>query len=529
MNRAPWQHPLASRLNDLPKVRPTFAEAAKQVRNRLRRFSARSIAHHAMIFLQRESAKPTLEEMRTWPWVTLLIVKLVLEDESIALDRGAVCAPEVFDRCRQTIWDAQGASDRKESSPGGVYLMLRAMTQAQLPFQRKISWDFIRWPALIARLPPDHPSRKLFVERLGVEPDSFLCLCYAAFVPVVNGSHTMALEEFAPLRRRFGVDVDRFFNEFARDLSGLRAELHSQRASRRAAGERTRPRRELNEFPWLANYPLLRLPGDRFVVWHPAVFARGMEEGVHRRLSERRGGYASQFSKVFESYVLELVDDAGVRYLGEAEYKRALAGDVNAVEAIITVDGVNIFIEAKLTAYSEDVAVSHQAPVVWKGLKRVREAMQQAWMVGHRLQCGPTPNWECTRAAEDFLIVVTSQPVSCASGEHFRRMFRHDVFDPELLSSRKAKAPSAAHLKRLPLENVLVASIDEFEHLMGGVKDGRVQLVPFLREAAAANSDPYTSVMFLDQLIAKRAAGGSPPNVIEQAREQAEATIQGLL
>ena len=298
------QHHLASRLKDLPRVRPTFAEAAKQVRNRLRRFSAQSIAHHAMIFLQRESSKPTLEEMRTWPWVTLLIVKLVLEDELIALDCGEVCTPEVFDRCRQTIWDAQGAPDRKESSPGGVYLMVRAMVQAQLPFQRRISWDFIRWPALIARLSPDHPSRKLFVERLGIEPDSFLCLCYAAYVPVVNRSHTMALAEFAPLRRRFSSDVDRFFNEFARDLSGLRAELRRQRISRAAAGEPTRPRRELNEFPWLANYPLLRMPGDRFEIWHPAVFARGMEEGVHRRLSERRGEYASHFGKVFESYVL---------------------------------------------------------------------------------------------------------------------------------------------------------------------------------------------------------------------------------
>lgn len=222
MNRAPWQHPLASRLNDLPKVRPTFAEAAKQVRNRLRRFSAQSITRHAMVFLHRESAKATLEEMRTWPWITLLIVKLVLEDETIALDRGEMCVPEVFDRCRQTIWDAQGASDRKESSPGGVYLMVRAMMLTQLQFQREISWDFLRWPALIARLAPDHPSRRLFVERLGIEPDSFLCLCYAAHVPVVNGSHTMAIDDFAPLRRRFGSDVDRFFDEFARDLLGKR-------------------------------------------------------------------------------------------------------------------------------------------------------------------------------------------------------------------------------------------------------------------------------------------------------------------
>lgn len=529
MDKLPWQHPLANRLSGLPKSRPTFAEAAKQVRNRLRRFSAQSIARHAMIFLHQESAKPTLEEMKSWPWVTLLIVKLVLEDETIALERGEKFQPEAFDRCRQTIWDAQGAADRKEPSPGGVYLMLRALMQAQLPFQKRISWDFIRWPALIARLAPDHPSRRLFVERLGMEPDSFLCLCYAAYVPVVNGSHSLALSDFAPLRCRFGADVDRFFDEFARDLAGLRIELRRQLDARVASSEQARSRRELSEFPWLANFPLLRLPGGGFEVWHPAVFAKGMEEGVHRRLSERRDGYANHFSGVFESYVLELLGDAGIRHLGEAEFKRALSADVNAVEAIVTADGTNVFIEAKLTVYSENVLISNQAPVVWKGLKRVREAMQQAWLVGSRLQTGPTPDWECARATENFLIVVTSQPLSCATGEHFRRMFKHDVFDPDTLASRNAKTPTTAQLQRLPLKNVLIASIAEFEHLMGGVREGQIQLVPFLREVAATNSDPRTSVMFLDQVIAKKAAGGPPPPVIESARERAEGILLGLL
>ena len=529
MNKLPWQSPLASRLNDLPKIRLTFADAAKQVRNRLRRFSAQSITSHALILLHSERAKSTRDEMQTWPWVTLLIVKIVLADVATALDRGEVCLPEVFDQCRQTIWDSQGASDRKESSSGGVFLMVRAMLPAQLLFQKGISWDFIRWPALLARLGHDHPSRQLFVKRLGMEPETFLCLCYAAYVPVVNGSNTMALDEFAPLRRRFGSDVDRFFDEFSRDLLGLRAELQRQRATCVAAGEMAQPNLGLNECPWLSNFPLLRLTGSEFEVWHPAVFAKGMEEGVHTRLSELSNGYASDFSKVFESYVLELLTEANVRYLGERQYKQALGRDVSAVEAIITADSTNVFIEAKLTAYSERVVVSNRAAVVWRGLKRVREAMQQAWRVGELLRRGSTPDWECARAMEDFLIVVTSQPVSCATGEHFRRMFRHDVFDAATPDRRNAKVPTAEDLKRLPLKNVLVASIDEFEHLMGGVRDGRVQLVPFLREVAAANADPRTSVMFLDQLIAKKAPGVSPPILIELARERAEATILALI
>jgi hypothetical protein len=62
-----------------------------------------------------------------------------------------------------------------------------------------------------------------------------------------------------------------------------------------------------------------------------------------------------------------------------------------------------------------------------------------------------------------------------------------------------------------------------------GVREGRIHLVPFLREVAAANSDPRTSVMFLDQLIAEKATGGPPPVVIKSARERAEGILLGLL
>lgn len=142
-------------------------DAAKQVRNRLRPFSAQSIVRHALTFLHRESARPGWEGLRTWPWITLLVVKIVLEDQTIALDRGKVCDPELFDICRQLLWDAQGGPDRKDSSPGAVHLMLRAMIQVQVQFQRAVAWGFMRWPALIARLSADHPSRQLFVERFG--------------------------------------------------------------------------------------------------------------------------------------------------------------------------------------------------------------------------------------------------------------------------------------------------------------------------------------------------------------------------
>lgn len=96
-------------------------------------------------------------------------------------------------------------------------------------------------------------------------------------------------------------------------------------------------------------------------------------------------------------------------------------------------------------------------------------------------------------------------------------------------SSARASTPTQEQLELLPLSHIVIASIEEFEHLMVGVKNGQIQFVPFLAEVAEANADPRTSVMFLDQLIARHAAGGPPPPLIDRARERVEATISAML
>lgn len=156
---------------------------------------------------------------------------------------------------------------------------------------------------------------------------------------------------------------------------------------------------------------------------------------------------------------------------GEEEYKKRYGRDKNTVEAIITKDGSNIFVESKMTAYSSEVTASGQAPVVWQGLKRVRQAMAQGWAVSTALRNnGDFADLACSRAQEDFLIVVTSQQMMCATGEHFRRLFKPGVFDPDEQRSTGSRPPSpdAQQLARLPLKSIIIASISGVRALDGG-------------------------------------------------------------
>lgn len=520
---------MVSKLESLPKIRPTFDEAVKKVRNRLRRYRADSIVECALNQLHGAQHGSRMDELETWPWLSCLLIKLILEDTTIAMDRGEMCTLEAFRHCLQTLWDAQGSHERKDDQPGNVYRMIRSLIQGQFVFQGRPTWSFLRWPALIAQLPTDHVCHRLFKERFGVEPRTFMLIIYAAHIPVINNERVIQSADFAPLRRLLGSGVDRVLDEFSKSASGLRAELQARQQTAISKGPKTRPHHELNEPPWLMNYPFLQISNGSLVVWHPAVFTRGMEQSVHRRLSERGGAYAQEFGRVFERYVVKQIDDAGLTYLGEEEYWAAVGKDKHAMEAVICQGECNVLVDAKLTIYSEEVALNTQAPVVWKALKRVRDAMNQAWNVCARLRQPGLPDWSCTKARVDFLVVVTSQPVYCATGEHFRRIFKHDIFDPKKLADRKQSTPTDEQLGYLPLENVVIASIDEWEQLMSCVARGDIDLVPFLREVAAANQDGATSVMFLGQMLEGKTSVYGLSSLIRNARDDSESELIQML
>lgn len=502
----------------------SYEDVAKKIRNRLRSYSAVSVVCHALELTRSTRSEIFLDQLQTLPWITFLLVKLVLEDQTISLYKGKPCPRDLFDLCRQELWNAVNIPP--DDAKGSIYLMLRSLIQAQLSFQKKPTLDFLRWPALIARLNSAHPIRLLFEERIGMAPDVFICLCYAVYVPVVSGNMIIKRDYFNPLLPVYGDDIERFMSEFARDLQGLRMELRKQLKARIAAMGAARPRQESFEFPWFSNYPLLCDGQYNYVIWHPLIFARGMEQAVHKRLSENRAGYASSFSKVFEDYVLELIQEAGLKYLSEQEYKLAVGNDKNAVEAIIASNQANVFIESKMTAYSEKLTLSDLKPVVWPQLKRVREAMKQGWMVSARLRDGGLPAWECISSKEDFLIIVTSQQTSCATGEHFQRMFKPDIFDP---NGSSLSTPTTKQLEMLPLINIVIVSIEEFEHLMGCIRKSEIDLVSFLREVAAAHTDPKTSVMFIDQILGLKTKKWAHPQLLEDASRRAVNLLSKVL
>ena len=487
--------------------RPGLEETYKAVRNQLRRYNASSLVELALSELWKETGS-SVELLRTFPWFTLLLVKWALQDKLTHMRIGPDISQQVIERLRQTLWNAQDGSEARAENKN-IWLMMRSLIYVQICFQQPPTVSFLRWPALYARLPHGHKCRKQFRAAMGMEPDVYMDLTFGLYAAVLNKDVPFGPEWFRPLHTKYGEDVERIIELFSKDLVGLREALQAD-AAHRISG-----RNELYEFPYLKRFPLLRLKDGMVHCWHPLVFARGVEDAVHLRLAEQYGkDYADSFSRVFEEYVVELVDEAGLPHVSEEELKKEMGGHFKAVEAVIELDCCNIFVEAKMSLFADDVVLQDSEKVAHQKMKRVRNAIGQGWAVGSLVRNHPGYG-DRFKKPEDFLIVVTSRELFVGGGHGLQRLFAEGEFN----------YPDGEAEALLPLSNVFIVSIGDFERVIGCVRTGEVDLADALRKAAAANKEPQTARLFLSDFLKEHTNRWTSSRLVSETREAVEARV----
>lgn len=504
---SPLIYRMAASVAPLPKR--GIEEVHRSIVNRLRRYSATSIADRALQMLWNPPTGEA-EELRSAPWLTLLLVKWALQDNLVGLRVGPQIPSTEFDRLRQELWELQGPSHGEKPN---VWLMLRYLVHVQVEFQRRESWGFLRWPALYARLDAGSTNRRQFREVMGIEPQAFLDLTYALYAAVLAREMPLGSDYLSTFRPTYGADLDRMYELFVRDLPGLRQDLQTHDA------QRIRGKQELFEFPYLRRFPFLRLRDGRLHCWHPLVFARGLEDAVHLRLSALGADYVNEFSRVYERYVTELAATSGLPVLDEATYKAQVGGHAPAVEAIFEGENCNILVEAKMSLFGDDVLLQDNETAIYQKTKRVRDAIKQGWKVGELIRDPASGFGTRFEASQDFLLVVTSRELNLGSGERLQRLYASGVFD----------YPDAAAEQRLPLSNVFILSIEDFERAMGCVAAGEINLSAVLKDAVVANQRGDTARMFFSDFFGQYTKRWSVPAVMQDARRAAEGRIVAAL
>lgn len=500
---APLIYQMASSVAPLPKR--GIEEVHKSILNQLRRYSATSIADLALKILWNPPTG-SAEEVRSAPWLTLLLVKWSMQDNLVHLRHGPPIPPAVFDSLRQKLWEHQGPGNDEKLN---IWAMLRYLIHVQVEFQRKESWGFLRWPALYARLDQGSTNRKQFREVMGLEPEAFIDLAYGMYAVVMARKMPLGQDFLSPFRSTYGKDVDRVYELFVRDLTGLRQDLQSE------AAQRIRGKQELFEFPYLRRFPFLRLHDGRLHCWHSLVFARGLEDAVHLRLSCLGADYVNEFSRVYERYVTELATGCGLPVFKEVDYKTHVGGHAPAVEVIFEGDNCNILVEAKMSLFADDVLLQDSETAIHQKTKRVRDAIKQGWRVGELIRNPASKFGARFQKEQDFLFVITSRELNLGTGERMRLLYPPGKFD----------YPDADAQKRLPLSNVFILSIEDFERTMGCVTAGEINLSAVLKDAVAANQHGETARIFFSDFIGKFTKRWAMPAVIQDAQRSAKHRI----
>ncbi|KQT10326.1 GapS1 family protein [Ramlibacter sp. Leaf400] len=502
--------PVATRALDQPPARPDLEVGVevRRIRKYLRHYSARSVVALALDELWTDRGSK-MENLRSAPWITLLLVKWALQDRTISMKVGQRMPAAVFDALRQQLWELPAWRGRPDR-PLRLAAMIRPMLQQQLEYQRAHGWGFLRWPALIARLPVGARLAQHFRETLGMDPDTYIDLSFALYASVVNGEQSIPSHYLYPLRQNYGGAVDRLLELFVRDLPALRDELQKPEA------QQVRGRAELYEFAYLRRFPFVRLKSGVITCWHPMVLARGLEDAVHLRLSDRGEQYTRPFSRLFEAYATELAVEAAPQVVTEVEYEGAMGSEAPKVEAVIQEDGCNVLVEAKMALFADPVLVTDDADTMYRKTKRVYEAVHQGWKVTRAL--GQSTNPFHRAGVVNYLLVVTSRQLHLGHGGNLTNLYPTDKLD----------YPDENAAARLPLNNVFILSIEEFERTMGAVQAGDVKLPDLLRKAARDNGDPVEGRMYFSHYLEQHVKRYQTPVLIADAVERSKERLAAM-
>lgn len=454
--------------------RPGIEQAYGEIINVLRQYGAHSVVQVTLEEMWRKQ-EDRLEFVKRLPWLQLLLVKWALQDKRVGLTFGPQYKRYTSEQHLMLVnklWNIDYRERSSAAPPGAIWRLMRRIMNVQFDFQKQMSWGFLRWPALIARLPKNHRARELFVQAMGMQPETYADLAMAVFSLLHDGERYLHAASLRPLALHYGSALERFLALFVRSLGELRDELQADPA------RRTRGMTELHEFPYIQRFPILSLGDGRLQLWHPLVFARGLENAVHLRLSASAQAYTDSYSRIFESYVTELAMRSCPKGITEAAYRQRCGPSGKAVEVAIPFGSCNVFIEAKLSLFHDDVILEDDPTVLSHKTVRVRTAIEQGFGVAHSVRQADNPVYpEFSGAEQDFLIVVTSRDLLLVSGDAMQRLMPDTTLFPV----------ESARAARMPPNQIFILDITDYEQVMCAVAEGKVNLPNLLERASTAN------------------------------------------
>ncbi len=496
----------------------------KNIRNRIRKLNGEQLLEQLLRLLHHPDAAK-MERIQNYEiWHLLLLVKWTILYGNSSEKYGIKPATDYEIIQLMNRLKDLSAYVREFNSLGDIYLFTRAMAFQQFWFQRKeyISFDASRQYLLFGRLDKNHAFQDWFRMATNVSILDFLELSWGLFARVLGDNDWSVNESyFSSVEDKYEEGtVSYFLAAFSQTVLGARNWLQQYDAEV-AKSIRAIEYEYFQPTPF-ARYPLIRHGEDYFVI-SPDLLLNCLTELVYDLLKADYGGeFLNRFGRMFEELVGESIRSVTDEFISESDLKRHFKNRPNQrlIDYIVVDDECNIFVEAKAVTMSVRGMVTDQPGTVRSQTKSVIDGIEQAYAIADALPKGEEVCGIRMGKGDNYLIVVSFKDLYIGNG----RLYRDHIAPAEI--DKIISKYGGEEL--IPLSNVFIVSIDDFDTLLGSVLVGTKSFADHLESAASRVRASADWVSFRQTVLAE-GEGITMLPYLEEASEELYRSIESKL
>jgi hypothetical protein len=434
------------------------------------------------------------------PWEILLLMKWILRYGKGGLTGNQITHKE-FEDLREELGYCYSA--KLPGSDNGWFLNLRRYTH-QFPYQLPMHRSHIARQSLIfGKLEGDHDLRQAFENLTGIDMNLFIGLEFATVGLVYAKPQTrlLNLDTFMNLKYP-GVSVSKFLETISSGLNGMRDSILE-------TDKNFEPViiYELYEPSPFIKFPLLRIEGG-FYCYSQLLLLINFQNAIYDTLrSSGAEVFMRYFGDIFESYVQMGVRHSRLDYITEKQLKAQLGekrgrGFVDFIlydsDTMVLVDakGVEMQYMGKVSEDPVEVAKHIQASVL-KGFK------QAFSLVNAMSNIEPCP---VRNLREKFLLIVTFKDLYLGNGS--------DVYSYIAKNEIDKIVTNYGGSFLIPMENIYILSVEDFDLLMNVVHLGRMGLAECLNYARTMDASISTKKLVFRQHLLELFHEITPPDYL---------------
>ena len=347
------------------RSRQTYAEAAQNIRAELAKFTTISVIK---LVIRKLHEKPRWGTQQIpLPWLLCQILEIAFE-----ITPGKYAKPATtsgINRILQKLFDLQDIAFK--SNHRDLMIDFRRVIVSQFRFSGSLTRHAVfmdRFYSILFMQNGKQSFNQAFQKETGLSLETFALLSSYLMAKTIDEEKIFLFYEEMVTDLLGEVEIQDIAG-FLRLIGGTVEELQLLVKEVRNQG-RAFHASEYFEEPVMISKPVI-LFSDGLATAHPCVLAIGLSEFVMRLLKEKMPGFKDKFTKLFEQYVKEILDDNGINYTHEKEIQSwyKTPNEAPATDFLLRNGSESLFIDVKGVEPKQAVLTSSDGRLIKDRLK----------------------------------------------------------------------------------------------------------------------------------------------------------------